>query len=216
MLCMGAPPAVGSTAMSALSAVSLRSASESGRTIGSGPVTRNRFSDPELDRSRVDKSRLVSLPTTQAPTSSVVARREHASYDAAMTTPDGADDPVRRRRASAQRLARVASRAGYLLIAAAVVTFFVALATGFNATMATIITVTLIAGCVLAGTGDHPRLRRQGRRARRPRTRHLSVTGWLLPCGSHVVPSVRQRPPPPATRVSPSPDSPATATTRHR
>ena len=66
-----------------------------------------------------------------------------------MTTPGDADDPVRRRRASAQRLARVASRAGYLLIAAAVVTFFVALATGFNATMATVITVTLIAGCVL-------------------------------------------------------------------
>jgi cation transporter-like permease len=59
------------------------------------------------------------------------------------------DDPVRRKRASAQRLARVASRTGYLLIAAAVIVFFVALVTGFNATLATIVTVALIAGCVL-------------------------------------------------------------------
>jgi hypothetical protein len=66
-----------------------------------------------------------------------------------MDTAVGADDPVRRRRASAQRLARLASRTGYLLIGAAVVMFFVALVTGFDATMATIITAALIAGCVL-------------------------------------------------------------------
>ena len=66
-----------------------------------------------------------------------------------MTTPGADDDPVRRRRATAQRIARLASRAGYALIATAVVVFFVALATDFNATMATIITVALVAGCVL-------------------------------------------------------------------
>ncbi len=66
-----------------------------------------------------------------------------------MSTESVGDDPVRRRRATAQRLARVASRTGYLLIAAAVVMFFIALISGFNATMATIITMALIAGCVL-------------------------------------------------------------------
>ena len=82
------------------------------------------------------------------------------SHAASMTTvvrtlrrdghrPVGADDPVRRRRATAERLARLASRTGYLLIAAAVVIFFVALATGFDATLATVITAALIAGCVL-------------------------------------------------------------------
>jgi nitrogen fixation-related uncharacterized protein len=60
-----------------------------------------------------------------------------------------ADDPVRRRRATAQRLARVASRTGYLLIAAAVVIFFIAVVTGFDATLTTLITAALIAGCVL-------------------------------------------------------------------
>jgi len=65
-----------------------------------------------------------------------------------MSTPGADDDPVRRRRATAQRIARLASRAGYALIATAVVVFFVALATDFNATMATIITVALVAGCV--------------------------------------------------------------------
>ncbi len=58
-------------------------------------------------------------------------------------------DPIRQRRATAQRFARLASRLGYTLIAMAVVTFFVAFVTDFDATMATIITAALIAGCVL-------------------------------------------------------------------
>jgi hypothetical protein len=58
-------------------------------------------------------------------------------------------DPVRRRRAAAQRIARIASRVGYALIVVAVVVFFVALVTDFDATMAAIITAALIAGCVL-------------------------------------------------------------------
>ena len=56
---------------------------------------------------------------------------------------------MRRRRATAERLARLASRTGYTLIAVAVVAFFVAFATEFSAAMATLVTVTLIAGCVL-------------------------------------------------------------------
>ena len=66
-----------------------------------------------------------------------------------MTSQGGGDDPVRRRRDTVQRLARLASRSGYLLIAAAVVIFFIALVTGFDSTLATLITATLIAGCVL-------------------------------------------------------------------
>jgi hypothetical protein len=58
-------------------------------------------------------------------------------------------DPVRQQRARAERIARFASRAGYALIAVAVVVFFVALVTDFTATLAAIITVTLISGCVL-------------------------------------------------------------------
>jgi hypothetical protein len=58
-------------------------------------------------------------------------------------------DQIARRRAQVGRLARFASRAGYTLIAVAVVLFFVALATEFNATMAAIVTASLIAGCVL-------------------------------------------------------------------
>jgi hypothetical protein len=58
-------------------------------------------------------------------------------------------DPVRQQRARAERIARLASRAGYALIAVAVIVFFVALVTDFNATLAAIVTVTLIGGCVL-------------------------------------------------------------------
>jgi non-ribosomal peptide synthetase component F len=66
-----------------------------------------------------------------------------------MSRPTSEPDPVRRRRANAERLARIASRTGYALITVAVVTFFVALVTEFDATMAAIITAALVAGCVL-------------------------------------------------------------------
>ncbi len=66
-----------------------------------------------------------------------------------MAASDSEVDPVRRRRAAAQRMARIASRAGYALIAVAVVVFFFAFVTGFDATMAAIITTALIVGCVL-------------------------------------------------------------------
>lgn len=74
----------------------------------------------------------------------------HPYHDGdAMTRPANADDPVRRRRASAGRIARIASRSGYALIAIAVVLFFVALATEFNAAMSTVIVIAFIGGCVL-------------------------------------------------------------------
>jgi len=65
--------------------------------------------------------------------------------------PDPDFDPVRRRRAQVKRLVTIASRTGYALLALAVVMFFVALATSFNGTMATIVIVALVAAsCLLA------------------------------------------------------------------
>ena len=58
-------------------------------------------------------------------------------------------DPVRRRRAQVARWTLLANRVGYLLLVLAVVLFFAALITGFNATMATLVIVTLGAAFVL-------------------------------------------------------------------
>jgi nitrogen fixation-related uncharacterized protein len=58
-------------------------------------------------------------------------------------------DPVRARRERVARWTRLANRAGYVLLAVAVVLFFVALATGFSGTMATLVLVALIAAFVL-------------------------------------------------------------------
>ncbi len=66
-----------------------------------------------------------------------------------MATPVDPPDPVRTRRAQVARWTALANRAGYLLLAVAVVLFFVALAVGFNATMATLVVAALVAACVL-------------------------------------------------------------------
>jgi nitrogen fixation-related uncharacterized protein len=58
-------------------------------------------------------------------------------------------DPVRARRERVAHWTRVANRAGYLLLAVAVALFFVALATGFSGTMATLVVVALVAAFVL-------------------------------------------------------------------
>jgi membrane-bound ClpP family serine protease len=60
-----------------------------------------------------------------------------------------AADPVRARRARVARWTRLANRAGYVLLAVAVVLFFVALATGFSGTMATLVVVALVAAFAL-------------------------------------------------------------------
>ena len=68
------------------------------------------------------------------------------------TGPDPAratDDPVRRRRAQVQRLVSLASRSGYAILAIGVIAFFVALATEFNGTMATIVIACLIVASIL-------------------------------------------------------------------
>jgi hypothetical protein len=59
------------------------------------------------------------------------------------------DDPIRQRRERIRRLVSLANRAGYLLLAVAVVVFFVAIATEFTSTMATIVIAAFIASCVL-------------------------------------------------------------------
>jgi hypothetical protein len=66
-----------------------------------------------------------------------------------MTAPDEPADPIRRRRQSWQRFAATTSRAGYGLIAAAVVLFFVAVARDFDATVVTLTVIALVAGSVL-------------------------------------------------------------------
>jgi membrane-bound ClpP family serine protease len=58
-------------------------------------------------------------------------------------------DPVRARRERVARWTRVANRAGYLLLAVAVVLFFVALATGFSGAMASLVVVALVAAFAL-------------------------------------------------------------------
>jgi hypothetical protein len=53
------------------------------------------------------------------------------------------DDPVRRRRAQVARWTLLANRIGYLFLAMAMALFVIAFAVGFNATMATVIIVSL-------------------------------------------------------------------------
>ncbi len=63
--------------------------------------------------------------------------------------PHQSDDPVRRRRAQIARWTLLANRVGYLFVALALALFFIAFAVGFSSTMATLIVVALIIGCVL-------------------------------------------------------------------
>jgi hypothetical protein len=58
-------------------------------------------------------------------------------------------DPVRQRRAQVARWTLLANRIGYVLLAVAVALFFVALIVGFNATMALLVIVVLVAAFVL-------------------------------------------------------------------
>jgi len=66
-----------------------------------------------------------------------------------MTGIPGDADPIRRRRVTWRRAATLASRAGYLLIGAAVVLFFVAVVTDFASTIVALTVVALVAGSIL-------------------------------------------------------------------
>ena len=59
------------------------------------------------------------------------------------------DDPIRERRARIAHWTLLANRIGYLVLALAVALFFIALAVGFNAAMATAVIVALVVAFVL-------------------------------------------------------------------
>lgn len=59
------------------------------------------------------------------------------------------DDPVRARRATVAKWTLLANRIGYLFVALAIALFVIAFVIGFSPAMATAVTVTFIAGCVL-------------------------------------------------------------------
>lgn len=58
-------------------------------------------------------------------------------------------DPVRARREQVAKWTLLANRVGYLFVAVSVALFVIAFAVGFSPTMATLVTVTLVIGCVL-------------------------------------------------------------------
>lgn len=58
-------------------------------------------------------------------------------------------DPVRARRAQVAKWTLLANRVGYLFIALAMAVFVMAFALGFKGPLVTLVTVSLIAGCVL-------------------------------------------------------------------
>lgn len=64
-----------------------------------------------------------------------------------MNTPD--HDPVRARRAQVAKWTLLANRVGYLFIALAMAAFVMAFVLGFKGPLVTLVTVSLIAGCVL-------------------------------------------------------------------
>jgi hypothetical protein len=66
-------------------------------------------------------------------------------------TPPASDvvDPVRARRAQVAKWTLLANRVGYLFVALSMALFVIAFAVGFSATMATLVIISLVVGCVL-------------------------------------------------------------------
>ena len=58
-------------------------------------------------------------------------------------------DPIRARRRKLARWTLLANRVGYLILALSMALFVIAFAVGFNATMATLIVITLVVSFVL-------------------------------------------------------------------
>jgi UPF0716 family protein affecting phage T7 exclusion len=58
-------------------------------------------------------------------------------------------DPVRARRAQVAKWTLLANRVGYLFVALAMALFFIAFAIGFSPTMASLVIITFVIGCVL-------------------------------------------------------------------
>jgi heme/copper-type cytochrome/quinol oxidase subunit 3 len=72
-----------------------------------------------------------------------------ARPDAATPDDRPGADPVRARRAKVARWTLLANRIGYLFVALSIALFVIAFAIGFGPTMATLVIVTFVAGCVL-------------------------------------------------------------------
>jgi heme/copper-type cytochrome/quinol oxidase subunit 3 len=64
-----------------------------------------------------------------------------------MNTPE--HDPVRARRAQVAKWTLLANRVGYLFVALAMAAFVMAFVLGFKGPLVTLVTASLIAGCVL-------------------------------------------------------------------
>lgn len=60
-----------------------------------------------------------------------------------------AADPVRVRRAQIAKWTLLANRVGYLFVALSIALFVIAFAVGFSSTMATLVIISLVIGCVL-------------------------------------------------------------------
>lgn len=58
-------------------------------------------------------------------------------------------DPVRVKRAQIAKWTLLANRVGYLFVALAMALFVIAFVLGFNSTMATLVIITFVIGCVL-------------------------------------------------------------------
>jgi UPF0716 family protein affecting phage T7 exclusion len=58
-------------------------------------------------------------------------------------------DPVRVRRAQVAKWSLLANRVGYLFVALAMALFIIAFAVGFSSTMASLVVISFVIGCVL-------------------------------------------------------------------
>jgi hypothetical protein len=73
-----------------------------------------------------------------------------ATDDETITASDvAAVDPVRVKRAQIAKWTLLANRVGYLFVALAMALFLMAFVLGFNSTMATLVIISFIVGCVL-------------------------------------------------------------------
>ena len=61
---------------------------------------------------------------------------------------DGAEDPVRQRRARIDRLSRLGKRVGYGCLGVAVVAFFIGVAAGYSSALVAVVVAALVVGSV--------------------------------------------------------------------
>ncbi|MGB9348041.1 MAG: hypothetical protein WCA90_18555 [Ilumatobacteraceae bacterium] len=65
------------------------------------------------------------------------------------SSPSDAIDPVRVRRAQVAKWTLLANRVGYLFVAVSMALFVIAFAVGFSSTMASLVIVSFVIGCIL-------------------------------------------------------------------